>query len=353
MNIRIFGIATVFALALTACPSSTTPTASSVTVTTPVSNALKINEAVQFNAIAKDSGNTEIVGKTFAWVSSDPNVASVDANGSVTAKRFGTVTITASTDGINGTSSTQTTFGLEAIGGTKISTANTQIGTAFLARFRKPGTPLSGTVSATLKGPAGWNEDKTLDLNFYLYNGFVLGTWRSSIEAKSGDYTLEMTANGELFKSSFEIDASQTLTSPASLTLPKVSATSVTGAWSAVSGASGYFFYVYDFINNKIVLDSVVYTTDTTATASGKTALDSTKPAKTYAAFVEAYTIAPTGGDVNAPAFIATLPKQFNVAVQGVYLGAFSAAATTPLQPQTRTAMNHLLIDDLRLNSSR
>ena len=108
-----------------------------------------------------------------------------------------------------------------------------------------------------------------------------------------------MTASGEVFQSSFEIDASQTLTSPASLTLPKVSATSVTGAWSAVSGANGYFFYVYDMVNSKVAFDHIVYTTKTTATASGTTPLDSTKPTTTYAAFVEAYTIAPIG-DVNA-----------------------------------------------------
>ena len=111
------------------------PGVTSITVNAPTSNALKINVPTGLTAVAKDSSGT-VMTKTFTWNSSDPNIASVDTNGMVTAKRFGTVTITASADGINGASSLQTTYGLEAIGGTKISTANPQIGTAFLARFR-------------------------------------------------------------------------------------------------------------------------------------------------------------------------------------------------------------------------
>ena len=121
---------------LTACPSPP-PVLSSVTVTAPSSNTLKINEAVQFSAVAKDDSNAVMTGKTFTWVSSDPNVASVDADGKVTAKRFGTVKITASIEGKSGESATQTTYGLEAIGGTRTSFGSTTVQVAFLARFRK------------------------------------------------------------------------------------------------------------------------------------------------------------------------------------------------------------------------
>ena len=266
MNIRFLGIATVFALAFTACPT-TPPAVSSVTVTAPSSNALKINEAVQFNAVAKDSGNTEIAGKTFTWVSSDPNIASVDADGKVTAKRFGTVKISASAEGKSGDSASQTTYGLEAIGGTRTSFGSNFVDTAFLARFRKPGTPLTGAVPSTLKGPAGWNADKPLEMNYFnLYDGFVQGGWWFGIPAKTGTYTLEMTASGEKFSSSFEIDASKTLASPTSLALSNVSTTSVTGTWDAVPEANTYTFEVWNSTDNKNAFNYGAKTSTTTAT---------------------------------------------------------------------------------------
>ncbi|UCC73204.1 MAG: Ig-like domain-containing protein [Gemmatimonadota bacterium] len=53
-------------------------------------------------AEARDPGGNPIAGKTFSWASSDTLVATVSAGGNVAAVGNGTVTITATTDGVPG-----------------------------------------------------------------------------------------------------------------------------------------------------------------------------------------------------------------------------------------------------------
>ncbi len=326
MNIRFFGIAAIFALALTACPGTTTPTVSSVTVTAPSSNALKINEAVQFNAVAKDSGSAEIPSKTFTWVSSDPNVATVDTNGMVTAKRFGTIKITASVEGKSGESASQTTFGLEAIGGTRTTLGNTSTQVAFLARFRKAdGSGPVGAGVLTLKGPTGWNNNQPDTTNYTGYDKFVW--WRSGIgstNAITGTYSLETTVDGTIFNSSFQIDATKTIESPSSITPSDVTTTSISASWSAITGANSYVLEVWNDTDKKNAFNQWNYVGNTTATVTG-TALD---PAKTYFVQVHSFNTNLAGGPSSA-AFTGTLPEQFNVGFYRVKLGAFANPAAT------------------------
>ena len=95
-------LSTMFAAVLIACGGgATTPTVSSVLVSGPTAATLKIGEGTAFTAIAKDSGGATIAGKSFTWTSSDTNIATVAA-GVVTAKRLGTVKISATTDSIKG-----------------------------------------------------------------------------------------------------------------------------------------------------------------------------------------------------------------------------------------------------------
>jgi serine protease len=58
---------------------------------------------VQFTATAKDANGAAISGKTFTWNSSAAGVASISASGLATAVANGSSTITASTDGVDGT----------------------------------------------------------------------------------------------------------------------------------------------------------------------------------------------------------------------------------------------------------
>ena len=299
------------ALALTACPGSTpAPVVSSVVVTAPASNALKINAATAFTAVAKDSSGVEITGKTFTWVSSDPNVASVDASGMVTAKRFGDVKITASTDGVNGDSSSQKTFGLEATGGTACDgNDKPNKGTAFFARFREPdGSMPSGNGTLKITGPTGWNGDKAFEFPYDGYTGFALGRWWDGIPIVSGTFTTEMTVNGEKFNSSYQIDATDRIAASTSLTLSNVSPTSITGTWVPVVGGK-YLFRLWNNTDGGDPFNTWYWTNNTTATVIGS----ALNPTKSYVAYITVFSVATPGGN-NSPAFTDPLPKQFNVA---------------------------------------
>ena len=65
---------------------------------------LKVGETIQLRAVAYDRSGAVLTGRHFAWVSSKPSVATVDADGRVKAVAKGDATITASSEGKAGTS---------------------------------------------------------------------------------------------------------------------------------------------------------------------------------------------------------------------------------------------------------
>ncbi len=67
----------------------------------PVGKEMFRNETSAFTAKAYNSSNTE-VASTFTWASQDASIATVDANGTVTAKGLGHTIITATASGITG-----------------------------------------------------------------------------------------------------------------------------------------------------------------------------------------------------------------------------------------------------------
>ena len=78
------------------------PAVARVTVS-PSSVSIEEGGTHQFSATAYTSDNTMISGKTFAWTSSSPSVATVNASGLATGVDAGSTTITATVDGISGT----------------------------------------------------------------------------------------------------------------------------------------------------------------------------------------------------------------------------------------------------------
>jgi hypothetical protein len=157
----------ILALGIAACGSGV-PTVSTVSVSGPAGNALKIGEAVQFSAVAKDTAGKEMTDKTFTWASSDSNIASVDTSGKVTAKRFGKVKISASVDSKTGESAEQTTFGLEASGGVSIYKQGEAPSMALLVRFRNAQDTgvVQNTTALTIKGPTGWNNNTPAQVQY-------------------------------------------------------------------------------------------------------------------------------------------------------------------------------------------
>jgi hypothetical protein len=305
-------------LAFTACPTTPAPVLSSVTVTAPSSNALKINEAVQFSAVAKDSGSSEIAGKVFTWLSSDPNVASVDSNGMVTAKRFGTVKIMASVEGKSGESASQITFGLEVIGGM----ASNGAGTAFLIRFRNSDdTGAKANMNMTVTGPATWNSGKP-----YTRNGFYIDKWSwfqtnwfgPAVIPVSGNYMASATVNSQTYTSIFALDTAQSLPDITGLAISSASTSSVTGSWDAVANAKSYMVEIWNDTDGRTDSPSK-FVTSTNAMISGL----SLDPAKTYYFQVHALST-----DVTAP-LTTPINTQHNVKFNRIKLGAFANPAVT------------------------
>jgi len=103
--------APVLAVSIAACGEETPTngngngTVASVTVAPPTATLNTIPGTVQLSASAQDASGGPISGQTFTWASSDDLIATVSSSGLVTSVANGAATITATTDGKNGTSS--------------------------------------------------------------------------------------------------------------------------------------------------------------------------------------------------------------------------------------------------------
>ena len=73
-------------------------------VVTPSPVTMLAGQSTQLAASARDAGGAVIGGKTFVWSSSNTAVATVASDGTVKAVGAGNTTITATTDGVSGTS---------------------------------------------------------------------------------------------------------------------------------------------------------------------------------------------------------------------------------------------------------
>jgi plastocyanin len=79
-----------------------TPAIAAVQITAPLAT-LRPNETSQFSAVAVDIQGKAINAGTILWSSLAPAIASVDANGLVTAHAVGSTSITATVQGVAGT----------------------------------------------------------------------------------------------------------------------------------------------------------------------------------------------------------------------------------------------------------
>jgi hypothetical protein len=226
------------AFVLTACPSTpATPTTSSVTVTGPASQKLKIGSPTTFTAVAQDSTGTTLTGKTITWTSSDPTVASVDATGRVTAQRFGTVTISAAADGKTGSSAVLVTYGLQFNMGT-LNTSEKFV--KYTAAFKDAnGQSVSGTPSATVTKPDSSTFTVALSPDFNFSNAEKIATF------PSGVYTASYTKDGEVYTDQYTFDANRTLPT---FTVTSFTTTTTTASvqWPSVPGAVAYDAYLFN-----------------------------------------------------------------------------------------------------------
>src|SRR5207248_2038671 len=69
----------------------------------PSSATLQVGQTSQLTATPKDANGTALSGRTIAWSSGNTTVATVSTSGLVTANAAGSATITATSEGQNGT----------------------------------------------------------------------------------------------------------------------------------------------------------------------------------------------------------------------------------------------------------
>ncbi len=103
----------LFVLILMGCSDSTEPdppppppeSVASVAVTPSTATLVSLGETVQLAASAQEASGNTISGKTFTWSSSDVSIATVSSSGLATAIANGAATITATTEGVQGSAS--------------------------------------------------------------------------------------------------------------------------------------------------------------------------------------------------------------------------------------------------------
>ena len=118
---------------------------------TPTSASVQVNQTVQLTATPKDASGNPLTGRVVTWASSNTSVATVSSSGLVTGKAVGTATITATSEGQNGTSAITVLASTAPVASVTVSPASTDVfvgGVAQLTATPKDasGNPLTGRV---------------------------------------------------------------------------------------------------------------------------------------------------------------------------------------------------------------
>ena len=252
---------------LASCPMNSAPTVSSVTVSG-VSAALKIGGTVALTATVKDQSGAVLTAQGLTWVSSNPDVASVDAAGIVTAKRIGDVKISATAGGVNGESALKT-YGLEAVCGT-YNASDGSFGTSFAYKLRGVnGLPAAAGTKIGITGPTGWRTGKPpATLTSYDAGAWGINWWGlyASLPV-NGTYQNSATVGTETLTGSCAIDATKKTALTSSFALSAVSMSGATVTWTKPAGAYNLAVEIENFDAGTTVADS--RRTGDTATFSG------------------------------------------------------------------------------------
>jgi Bacterial Ig-like domain (group 2) len=279
-----------------------------VLVTGPTAATLKINEGTAFTAVAKDSSGTALAGKVFTWSSSDTNIATVDTGGVVTAKRIGTVKISATTDSVTGEGAAQTTFGLEIAGGVFKDPAllGAVTGTSFIAKIRLADGTNPATGSITVTGPSGWNTVGTpVSLSYTATNWGINYFFRGLIPVINGKYEATAVVNAVNFSANFEIDTNAITELATGITVTNAKTTQADVSWTGPAGAGGYVVMIWQ--DNGAATDTIVTNANFKTPSSSQQFRSITlDPAKQYYVEVRSSNAAWTPDN-------ATIPTQFNL----------------------------------------
>src|SRR6184192_478090 len=162
-------------------PSTITVTpvpVASVTIT-PATATIQTGQTVQLTATPKDANGNPLTGRTVTWASSAASVASVNATGLVTGIVVGMATITATSEGQNGTAAITVTA--PASGGTPDPTVLLVATTA-----QVPLTTAYDALRVPALAAGGWHLDPTTGVKIYKLTS---GTFPTSSPNWGHDYS--------------------------------------------------------------------------------------------------------------------------------------------------------------------
>jgi uncharacterized protein YjdB len=197
----VAGVAAGAATVMVACEGQNSPVAITVTVVpvasvsvSPASANVIVGQTAQLTATPKDANGNALSGRTVTWATSNAAVASVSGNGLVTGGVAGTATITASSEGRNGTAAITVTLAPVASVSVSPAAATVLLGqTVQLTATPKDanGSPLSGravTWASSAPGVASVSASG-------LVTGVAAGTatLTATSEGKNGTATITVT----------------------------------------------------------------------------------------------------------------------------------------------------------------
>lgn len=107
-------VALILAVACGEPTGPTTAPVADVIVTLP-STTVTIGSTTQASVLLKDASGNALTGREVSWSSSDPNVASVTGNGTITALSKGSATITATSEGKSGVTTITVALGVDQV----------------------------------------------------------------------------------------------------------------------------------------------------------------------------------------------------------------------------------------------
>ena len=116
-------------------------------VVSPNPASAAVGQKARLTATVKDASDGVLTGRTITWTSGNPAVATVSANGLVTAVSVGTATISASAGGVSGTSQFQSTTVAAASVSVSPSAPNVRVGDD--VQLTATATDASGNVLAS------------------------------------------------------------------------------------------------------------------------------------------------------------------------------------------------------------
>ncbi|WP_158514704.1 Ig-like domain-containing protein [Gemmatimonas phototrophica] len=164
-----------------------TPEQAATVTLSPSTVTLRRTNTRQFTAVARNSQNVVISGRTFRWASSNSATASVDQNGVVTALAPGNVIISAESDQTTGTANVIVTE--IPVGSCSLNPTNTKI---TVSQQTQPAVTLRDTANNVLSNtnrPIAWSSDNEVAATVSgsgLVTGRRAGT--SRITASSVEY---------------------------------------------------------------------------------------------------------------------------------------------------------------------